>query len=158
MTNPFDARADPDRHQIWQRLIVADSVAFAAGDWAAIEADFDAERFEGVRCHGSANPADWELAFPTLDGYRDSWLSAAAEFAKKHFVGLTHLEALLARAHLTRIDIAGDRALCHKKFHGDLPLADGSMHAGSRQTLYRLHRIRGAWKIVGFLGFLPLET
>ena len=158
MTNPFDATRDPDRHHLWQRLIAADSDAFAAGDWAAIEGDFDAASFEGVRCHNSTNPDDWEIAFPTLAGYRDSWLAAAGEFAKKRFVGLTNREAVYARTRLDRIDINGDRALCHKKFSGDLKLADGSLHSGTRQTLYRVHRIGGAWRIVGFLGFLPLET
>jgi len=158
MTNPFDATRDADRHYIWQRLVAADSDAFAAGDWRSIETDFDAEHFEGIRCHNSANPDDWEIAFPTLASYRDSWLAAAKDFAKKQFVGLTNREAVYARTRLDRIDLAGDRALCHKKFSGDLKLADGTTHTGSRQTLYRLHRSAGAWKIVGFLGFLPLEA
>ena len=158
MTNPFDPAADHDRYRIWQRLIAADSDAFAAGDWSAIEGDFDADTFEGIRCHNSANPDDWEIAFPTLASYRDSWLAAARDFAKKQFVGLTNRQAVYARTRLDRIDLAGDRALCHKKFSGDLKLADGSLHTGSRQTLYRLHRRGGAWRIVGFLGFLPLEA
>jgi hypothetical protein len=158
MTNPFDPARDPDRHHMWQRLIAVDSDAFAAGDWAAVEDDFDAETFEGIRCNNSSNPQDWELTFPTLAAYRDSWLAAARAFALKQFVGLTNREAVYARTRLERIDIVGDRALCHKKFSGDLKLVDGSVHTGSRQTLYRLHRRRGQWKIVGFLGFLPLET
>jgi hypothetical protein len=153
--NPFHATIDSDRHHIWQRLIVADSEAFAAGDWPAIEPDFEAEQFEGIRCHNSANPAEWEIAFPTLADYRDSWLAASREFATKRFVGLTNRQAIYARTRLHRIDIAGDRALCHKTFSGNLALADGTTHGGSRQTLYRLHRRCGAWKIVGFLGFLP---
>ncbi len=128
------------------------------GDWPAIEADFDADHFEGVRCHNSANPADWELAFPTLASYRDSWLTAARDFAGKPFVGLSNREAIYTRTRLDRIDIAGDRALCHKTFSGDLMLTDGSVHSGARQTLYRVHRRGAAWKIVGFFGFLPLET
>jgi hypothetical protein len=158
MTNPFDAARDPDRHHIWERLVAADSDAFAAGDWSAIEGDFDAEHFEGIRCHNSTDPDDWEIAFPILAAYRDSWLAAAKAFATKRFVGLTNRQAVYARTRLDRIDLAGDRALCHKKFTGDLKLIDGSTHTGSRQTLYRLHRRGGAWKIVGFLGFLPLEA
>ena len=158
MTNPFHAKRDVDRHHIWQRLIAADSDAFAAQDWAAIEGDFDPDHFEGIRCHHSANPDDWKVAFPTLASYRDSWLTAARNFATKSFVGLTNREAVYARTRLDRIDLAGDRALCHKTFSGDLKLVDGTMHTGSSQTLYRLHRQRGAWKIVGFLGFLPLEA
>jgi hypothetical protein len=158
MTNPFDPTADPDRHHIWQRLIAADSDAFAAGDWPSIEHDFDAKSFEGIRCHNSTNPDDWEIAFPTLASYRDSWLAAARDFATKRFVGLTNREAVYARTRLDRIDLNGDRALCHKKFSGDMKLLDGTTHAGSRQTLYRLHRRGSGWNIVGFLGFLPLET
>jgi ketosteroid isomerase-like protein len=70
---------------------------------------------------------------------------------------MTHLEALLKRIQLTQIDIAGDRALARKKFSGTIPLADGSAITASRQSLYRLHRQQGRWKIVGFLGQLLLD-
>ncbi len=158
MTNPFDGARDPDRHHIWQRLVAADSDAFVMGDWAMVEPDFDAEQFEGIRCHDSVNPDNWEIAFPTLASYRDSWLVAARDFAKKRFVDLTNRQAVYARTSLDRIDLTGDRALCHKKFSGELKLTDGTLHTGTRQTLYRLHRRSDQWKIVGFLGFLPLEA
>ncbi|HEY1379593.1 MAG TPA: hypothetical protein VGF55_22505 [Gemmataceae bacterium] len=157
MVSPFDPAADPDRHALWQRLVAADSDAFVAGDWAAIEGDFDAENFEGVRCGHSTDPADWRIAFPTLASYRDSWLEQSRQFVARRFVGLTHRQGIYARTHLTRIDLAGDRALCHKQFFGDLPLADGTLLTGRRQTLYRAHRRRGVWKVVGFLGQLPLR-
>jgi len=158
MTNPFNAERDADRHQIWQRLVAADSDAFASGDWSSIEPDFDADNFEGIRCFNSADPKDWQITFPTLASYRDSWLAAARAFATKQFVGLSNREAVYARTRLDRIDFSGDRALCHKKFTGDLKLTDGTTHTGNRQTLYRMRRgSGGAWKIVGFLGFLPLE-
>ena len=156
-TNPFDAKSDPDRHWIWQHLVGIDSDAFARGDWSMIENDFAADRFEGIRCGESADPDDWTIAFATLADYRTSWLAASREYLKKQFVGLSHREAVYRRCRIDRIDIAGDRALVHKKFSGALPLADGSALTGSRQTLYRLHRIDGAWKIVGFLGQLPLD-
>ena len=160
--NPFDPGSDGERHFIWDRLVRADTEAFAAGDWSIIESDFDAEHFEGVRCHHSTDPDQWTIAFPRLQDYRDSWLAASKEFLAKRFAGLTPTQALYRRCRLDRIDIAGDRALAHKKFSGDLPLADGSTLSGSRQTLYRLHRIGGTrgrqeWKIVGFLGQLPLD-
>ena len=155
--NPFDATTDADRHHIWHRQIIADSEAFIAGDWSMIEDDFDAENFEGIRCNNSADPAKWEIAFATLDAYRDSWLAASREFVAKPFVGITPLEAIYRRTYLDRIDTAGDRAICHKKFFGTIPLAGGSTLSASRQTLYRLHRKRGVWKIVGFLGQLPLD-
>jgi hypothetical protein len=156
--NPFSRETDPDRHYIWERLIVVDSEAFAKGDWAMIENDFDADHFEGIRCNEAADPDDWTLAFPRLEDYRDSWIAASKQFATKKFAGVSHLQALLQRAQLTRIDLAGHRALAHKTFSGEVPLADGAMLCGDRQTLYRLHRRDGRWRIVGFLGQLPLAT
>lgn len=156
MNNPFDAGSDPDRHFIWDRLVRADSEAFVGGDWGIIEDDFDAEAFEGIRCQQSANPDDWRIAFPDLASYRDNWLKAAKEFVTKQFVGLTPLEALYVRSHLFVIEIAGHRALAHKQFYGDVALADGSSLSGRRQTIYRLHKRGDRWKIVGFLGYLPL--
>jgi hypothetical protein len=157
MINPFDAAGDPDRHYLWERMVAADSEAFVAGDWAAIEADFDADQFEGIRCGQSHDPAEWHITFPTLASYRDNWLDLSRQFLARRFVGLTHRQAIFARTHLTRIDIAGDRALCHKQFFGDLPLADGTMLTGVRQTLYRAHRRDGVWKVAGFLGQLSLS-
>jgi hypothetical protein len=155
--NPFCAERDADRHEIWQRLVVVDCRAFAAGDWSLIEDDFDAAVFEGVRCGLSTNPDKWQVAFPDIASYRDSWLAASAEFRAKQFATLSPLEALFARTHLDQIDIRGERALAHKKFFGEVVLADGSTLADRRQTLYRLHRRGRQWKIVGFLGQLPLS-
>ena len=155
--NPFNPDTDPDRHYIWDHLIRIDSDAWVLGDWSAIESDFAADRFEGIRCNHSHDPDDWVISMPRVEDYRDGWLAASREFLKKQFVDLTHREAVYRRCRLTLIDITGDRALAHKKFSGTLPLADGSTLSGSRQTLYRLHRIEGVWKIVGFLGQLPLD-
>ncbi len=154
--NPFSRQTDPDRHAIWQRLVAVDCEAFAAGDWGMVENDFWADAFEGVRCSHSANPDDWKIVFPDLASYRDSWLAASAEFRKQKFANLSHLQALLARTHLDAIDINGDRAIALKKFYGLVLLADGSTLADRRQTLFRLHRSNGVWKIVGFFGQLPL--
>jgi hypothetical protein len=154
--NPFDLNIDPERHQMWDRLVRVDAEAFVAGDWARIEGDFDAEQFEGVRCY-SVNPDDWKIAFATLGEYRDSWLAASREFGRRPFAGLTALEAVLRRTRLSAIEINRDRCLCHKKFSGTLDRADGTKLTGSRQTIYRLHKRSGMWKIVGFLGQLPLD-
>jgi hypothetical protein len=155
--NPFDRQTEPDRYQIWQRLVVADCEAFANGDWPSIENHFDTEAFTGVRCFHSANPDDWKIVFPDLASYRDSWLLASDEFRAKKFAKHSHLEALLARTHLHEIDINGERALAHKKFFGEVLLADGSTLADKRQSLFGLHRRGEAWKIVGFFGQLPLD-
>ena len=158
--NPFDASADPERHGIWDRLVRADSEAFVAGDWSAIERDFEADAFEGIRCDNSADPARWSVAFPDLASYRDSWLDASRQFLARRFAdGITHREAIFARTHLSDIRIAGGRALCRKTFYGRLPLTDGSVLDDRRQSLFRLHRRTDSpwgWRIVGFLGQLPL--
>jgi hypothetical protein len=154
--NPFDRYSDPDRHAIWQRLVEADCEAFANANWSMIEADFDAENFEGVRCSYSVNPDDWQVVFPDLPSYRDSWLVAAKEVFDRKFATVSHLEALLLRTHLGQIEIHGDRALAHKKFFGEVQLADGKFLDDRRQTLFRLHRRGDQWKIVGFFGQLPL--
>lgn len=157
MLNPFDKHHDADRFAIWRMVVEIDSDAFALGDWSMIENDFDPASFEGLRAMNSPNPDQWKIVFPTLAGYKESWLEAAKEWKKKRFLNHNSREAVYARTRLSQIDIAGDRALAHKKFHGDLKLDDGSVLSGSRQTLYRLHKQRGAWKIVGFIGQLPLE-
>jgi len=155
--NPFDGQSDADRHYIWERLVAVDCEAFAIGDWSMIESDFDPEAFEGVRCFHSTNPDDWKLVFPDLASFRDSWLAASEQFRAKEFATLSHREALLARTHLDEIEIEGDRALAHKKFFGEVPMADGLHLADRRQTLYRLQRRGGVWKVVGFFGQLPLD-
>jgi hypothetical protein len=154
--NPFDRLIDPQRHAIWERLVAADCEAFAAGNWSMVEDDFDADVFEGVRCFHSLDPDDWKIVFPDLSSYRDSWLEASAEFRKKEFAAMSHLEALLARTHLNEIEIKGDCALARKKFFGEIWLRDGSALADRRQTLFRLRRRAGVWKVVGFFGQLPL--
>ena len=156
-TNPFDPATNPDRHFIWDRLIRADTEAFVTGDWSMIEGDFDAGQFEGIRCNHSNDPDDWTIVFPRLEDYRDSWLEASKNFLAKKFLDLTPAEAIYRRCRLDRIDLLGERALVHKKFSGEVPLADGSTLSGSRQTLYRLHRIDGRWRIVGFLGQMRLD-
>ena len=122
-----------------------------------IACDFDADQFEGIRCGHSPNPDNWRIAFSTLADYRDEWLASSRKFLAMRFAdGITPLDAVLRRCRIDRIDLARDRAIAHKKFSGDVPLADGSTLSGSRQTLYRLHRREGIWRIVGFLGQLPL--
>lgn len=154
--NPFSATSEPNEHYIWQRLIITDSEAFAAGDWQMIADDFEPARFEGWRAMNSYYPVDWQIVFPTLDSYRECWLKSSAEFRARKFVNCSTLEALYQRCSIGRIVINGDRAMAIKKFKGRLKCEDGSGVAGDRQTVYRLHRIDGRWKIVGFLGYLPL--
>jgi hypothetical protein len=157
MTNPFDSARDADRHAIWQMLMARDSEAFVNADWSMVEPDFDAGNFEGIRCFNSANPDEWRIVFPNLSDYRDAWLTAAREFVKKKFADVSHLEAVYFRSRLDQIEINGEIALAHKKFSGELKFEDGTTLSGNRQTLYRLRRRNGQWKIVGFLGYLPFS-
>jgi hypothetical protein len=157
-TNPFNQHTEPDRHTIWRMMIVDDSEAFIARDFSRIENDFDAQNFEGLRCGMSGNPVNWTITFPDLISYRANWLESAKKFAELKFRDVTPLEAIYARCALARIDVVGDRAVAHKHFSGSLVLTDGTTYApGQRQTLYRLHRQQGRWRIAGFLGQLPLE-
>ena len=105
--NPFNVATDLDRHAIWRVLILDDSEAFIAHDFARIEADFDADNFEGLRCNHSPNPADWIIAFPTLAAYRENWLEGAKKFTAISFKDVSPLDALYFRCKLNRIDIAG---------------------------------------------------
>lgn len=155
--NPFP-ESDADRRQIWHRLIVADSEAFAAGDWTKIENDFSAVHFEGLRAMNSTNPENWQIVFPSLESYQASWLQASEEFRKRQFINGSALDALYARCSMERIVINKDRAIAVKKFTGEVECANAPKISGDRQTVYRLHRIAAQWKIVGFLGFLPLSA
>src|SRR4051794_22941730 len=106
--NPFERESDPDRHAIWQMMIIDDSEAFLAADFSRIESDFDSNHFEGIRCGMSGNPANWSIPFPDLPSYRAAWMDGAKKFAELRFHAVTLREALYSRCSLARIDIAGD--------------------------------------------------
>jgi hypothetical protein len=59
---------------------------------------------------------------------------------------------------IARVEIADDRAVVWKQFRADEQLTTGGRHKTLAQTVYRLHRIDGRWLIVGFVGYLPLES
>jgi enamine deaminase RidA (YjgF/YER057c/UK114 family) len=64
--------------------------------------------------------------------------------------------SFLYRATILRdIDLNGDRAAAHKKFDGRAITSNGTEVVLKWQTVYWLQRIAGAWKITGFLGYLP---
>ncbi len=151
-TSPFPA--DPDRSFLWEMLVRRDIDAFLAQDWAMVEGDFAADRFLGLHGHFGANPDGWRLAFPTLDAYRDEWLRQAAETAATEY-GEPLRPALFRAMQMRDIDIAGDRAVLHKKFDGTLARADGGTDRLRWQTLYFCSRIDGRWKITGFVGYIP---
>lgn len=157
MTNPFDAALDADRHALWQILIARDSDAFAAGDWSVCDGDFEHARFEGISALGSADPVDWTLQYPTVGSYRDDWLGMAKTFAGLPLAGIAHRELLYKMQSFAKVEIAEGRAIVWKQFRGDEALANGGRYTISAQSVYRMRRIDGRWKIVGFVGYLPLK-
>jgi hypothetical protein len=150
--NPFPH--DADRRAIWDMLALRDIHAFLARDWAMVEGDFIADGFFGLHAHGSPNPDAWTMVFPQLSVYRDEWLRQAAETAAIAYA--EPLGASLFRAtDLSFIEIAGERAIAHKKFDGTIARADGGQDRLDWQTLYFCARSGGRWRIAGFVGYMP---
>ncbi len=154
--NPF-AGKDPDRRDIWEMLVVRDCEGFLRKNWSMVDGDFIREAFEGIVAHESADPDRWTLAYPTLESYRDDWLKEAEEFLHMQLAAGTHRDLIYGLTHLRYIEINQGRALAHKQFQADAELRGGGHYRLYCQTLYRLHRVEGRWKIVGFVGYLPLH-
>ena len=150
--NPF--RQDPDRSAIWTMLVERDIEAFLAADWSRVEDDFIAEGFLGIDAGKRTDPDSWVVGFPTLGAYRDEWLRQAAATA-----AIAYAEDLRNAIHrattLAQIDIAGDVAVAHKKFDGSIRKLDGTAEVLHWQTLYFCRRIGAAWKLTGFIGYMP---
>lgn len=155
--NPFDEELDPERASLWEMLVARDNEAFAAGDWAPVADDFWGDRFEGVSAHGSSDPAAWTLAYPTLDDYRRDWLRMSVDFLRTPLADGDHLGLLYAMTTLDRFEFRGDRLLVWKRFRAEAPLEGGGGLSIRMQSVFRLHRDGGRWRIVGFVGYLPLE-
>lgn len=158
LINPYDATVDADRHALWQALIARDSDAFVAADWSLCDGDFAHDRFEGISAHGSLNPIDWTLRYPTVESYRDEWLEMAKRYLKVPLAAVSHRELLYRMQKFAKVEIVGDRAIVWKQFQADEPLTNGDRYSISAQSVYRLHRVDGQWRIVGFVGYLPLES
>jgi hypothetical protein len=158
LKNPYDAASDADRHALWQALIARDSDSFVAADWSLCDGDFAHERFEGISAHGSLDPVDWTLRYPTVESYRDDWLDMAKRYLKVPLAAVSHRELLYKMQAFAKVDVQGDRAIVWKQFRADEPLTNGDRHTICAQSVYRLHRIDGHWRIVGFVGYLPLEA
>jgi len=151
--NPFSA-ADSDRREIWTMLVERDIDAFLAADWSMVDGDFVKESFMGIHAHGSELPDSWRLAFPALETYRDEWLRQAHETAKVDYAEPLR-DALFRATNLRDIDIAGDKAVAHKKFDGTVARADGGTDVLNWQTLYFCRKVDGVWKLTGFVGYMP---
>ena len=152
MINPFPY--DPDRSAIWTMLVERDIDAFLARDWAMVEDDFTADGFFGLHAQFKPRPDDWIMAFPELSHYRDEWLRQASETANVAYA--EPLRAAIFRAtELNVIEIVGERAVARKKFNGVIARADGGAEKLDWQTLYFCAKRGDAWRITGFVGYLP---
>jgi hypothetical protein len=157
VVNPYDPQVDPDGHALWNALIGRDSEAFVAADWSICDGDFWHDHFEGISAHGSHNPMDWTLEYPTVAAYRDDWLKMAAKFNSLPLLTVSHRELLYRMQSFAKIEIAVGRAVVWKQFCADEPLSNGERYRVTGQSVYRLHRVEGHWRIVGFVGYLPIE-
>ena len=155
-TNPFE-RTDHDRSAIWEMLMRRDFEAFVTGNWSMIVGDFWPETFCGVDARKDANPDNWRITYPSLDSYRDEWLRQVREFASIELKGTTVRDFLYASCRLTDIEIAGERALAHKKFNGQAIASSGGEVVLRFQSLYQLARSDKRWVITGFVGYLPIH-
>jgi hypothetical protein len=151
--NPFSV-TDEDRHAIWEAVVRRDIDAFLAQDWSLCADDFHAEHFMGIDAGGSDDPDGWRLTYPTLEAYRDDWLRQAAVFAGHRYRDDPR-EVLFRATRLDEIEIRGESAILHKKFDGAIGREDGTMDPIVWQTIYRMCRIDGRWKLTGFIGYLP---
>jgi len=151
--NPFPP-GDADRHALWEMLVRRDVDAFLAQDWSMVEGDFVRPGFFGMHAHFLSNPDSWRLQFPTLDAYRDEWLRQARETASTEFAEPLR-EALFRITNMRDIDVDGDSAVLHKKFHGSIAKPDEAAEQLKWQTLYFCTKAAGRWKIAGFVGYMP---
>ena len=154
--NPYSD--DADRGELWEILIARDSDAFAASDWSACDGDFARDRFEGITANGSFNPIDWALRYPTVESYCDDWLQMSERYLRVPLAATPHRELLYRMQTFAKVEIADGRAIVWKQFWADEPLTGGDRYQLSAQSVYRLHQIDGRWKIVGFVGYLPMES
>jgi len=151
--NPFSPD-DTDRHAIWEAVVRRDIDAFLAQDWGMCAEDFHAEHFMGIDAGAEGDPDRWQLSYPTLEAYRDDWLRQAAAFARHHYRDDPR-EALFRATQLEAIEIRGESAILHKKFNGAITREDGTVDPIVWQTIYRMRKIDGRWKLTGFIGYLP---
>ncbi|MCH2058741.1 MAG: RidA family protein [Thalassotalea sp.] len=151
--NPFSPE-NSDRHAIWEMLVKRDIQAFVQQNWSMVADDFLEQGFMGIGAHKLDNPDSWTLAYPTLAAYRDDWLNQAKVFAQTNW-DCDAEQALHDMTNMRDIEIAGNSALLHKKFDGEIAKKDGSKTQFKFQTLYRCLKVEGQWKIAGFTGYMP---
>ena len=154
--NPF-TNLDSDREEIWEMLVSRDIEAFVNQDWSLIKEDFYEEEFMGINAKKNASVDQWELTFPTLDAYKNEWLTQAESF--KRIEWAENISDALHRVTILQdIEINGDAALINKKFVGYIKKRDDTYEDTNWQTIYRCRKINEQWKIVGFTGYIPFPV
>lgn len=151
MTDVQGTATEADVEEILDVTWRRDSAAFARGDWAAVEDDFDTDAFVG---HQGGEPlgAPWRIGFPTLASYRDLWLEQSVLLRAGQ--ADAELEAqILESSRIAGIEVVGQWALVRKEFDGWAGSADNRTRLLWR-TYYFLRR-EGRWRITGFVGYLP---
>jgi hypothetical protein len=152
--NPF-APGD-ERHAVFEMAVLRDVRAFVAGDWASIEGDFIENGFFGLDGRGSATPAGWRLTYPTLAAYRDRWQKQSVEFRARRYAS-DPAQSILGLLDVPLLELDGDSGVLLKRFDGVIQPADGAPLVLRWESLFVLRRVAGAWKVAGFVGYLPLS-
>ena len=152
--NPF--ASDDPRHAVFEMAVVRDVQAFVAGDWASIEGDFIEGGFFGLDARGGASPVGWRLTYPTLGAYRDRWQKQSVEFRARRYAS-DPAQAIFGLLEVPLLELEGDSGVLLKRFDGVIQPAEGEPLTLRWQSLFVLRRAAGAWKIAGFVGYLPLS-
>jgi hypothetical protein len=156
MSHPNPYAPSDERHAVFEMAVVRDVRAFVAGDWAAIAADFVEDGFFGLDGRGDASPASWRLTYPTLGGYRDRWLKQSAEFRARRYER-DPAESIFGLLAVPLLELDGDSGVLLKRFDGTIQPIGGDPITLRWESLFVLRRIGGAWKVQGFVGYLPLS-
>jgi hypothetical protein len=150
--NPF--QPETDNHAIWEMLVRKDVEGFVAEDWSILAPSFKTEGFCGLDAKRSMHPAGWQVQFPTVEAYRDSWLEDARRSASTPYAEDRRM-ALYRATNMLDIRINGLAATARKIFDDAIAMVDGSSHRLNWQSVFFCMKEGGTWKVTGFVGFLP---
>jgi hypothetical protein len=153
--NPFPA--DTDRHAIWEMLVRKDVDGFVAQDWTIFAPSFKFDGFCGLDAKDSLDPADWEVRFPTVEAYRDAWLADAERSASTRYAE-DRRDAIYRASNMLDIRVEGQTATARKTFNDKIALEDGGSQTLNWQSVFFCTKEGSAWKISGFVGFLPFAS
>lgn len=152
--NPFEGK-NTHHAALWEMLVRRDIKAFVEGDWSQVEHDFLPDKFSGMNAHFSTNPQQWKLDFPLLLDYQKRWLSQSHESKNKNYAEPLEL-GIHKVTKLEKFQIKSNKAAVWKKFNGKIKLSDGMHDVFQWQTIYFCELFKKKWKIIGFIGYLPL--